>query len=135
MLLKHNRLLGLVTAGLAAAVIAPVSVMAQPIDGQVVTARADGGITPTNLISPDRADRLTGARLDHRGLRYSAPATTAPQWPLNPQPLPPGEHTTTAEPVDDGSLDTWIWIAVGGGALLATGGLGLVGRKRLRQLA
>jgi hypothetical protein len=135
MLHTHNRLMGLVTAGLAAAMIAPVSVMAQPIDGHAVTASGDGAPTPKQLITPDRADRLTGARLDHRGLHYSAPGSTAPQWSLNPQPLAHVKHTAAAKPVDDGNADTWTWIAVGTGALLATGCLALVGRRRLRQLA
>lgn len=75
-------------------------------------------------------DRVSGARLDHRGTRYSALASAAPSWPLSPQPLAHIKHVTAAKPADDG-LDTGIWIAIGGAALLAIGSLGLVGRKRL----
>jgi hypothetical protein len=129
MLHKHSSLLRLVTAGLAIAAIAPATVAAQPIDGQAVAAGGGPGVTQQILAAPDQADRVSGARLDHRGTRYSAPASTAPQWPLSPQPLPHVKQVTAAKPADDG-LDTGIWIAIGGAALLAIGSLGLVGRKR-----
>ena len=130
MLHKHSSLLRLVTAGLAIAAIAPATVAAQPIDGEAVAAGGGPGVTPRTFTAPDQADRVSGARLDHRGTRYSAPASTAPSWPLSPQPLPHVKHVTAAKPADDG-LDTGIWIAIGGAALLAIGSLGLVGRKRL----
>ena len=140
MLHKHSSLLRLVTAGLAIAAIAPATVAAQPIDGQAVAAGGGPGVTRQILSTPDQADRVSGARLDHRGTRYIAPASTMPQWPLNPQPLPHVKHVTAAKPAGDGGLDTGIWIAIGGAALLAIASLGLVGRKRLdatrqRQLA
>jgi hypothetical protein len=97
---------------------------------QTLTApnRADRGGVPQNLASPDQVDRVNPT---------PPAASSAPQWPTNPTPLPQVKHITTATPADDGGLDTGIWIALGGAALLAAMGLGLVGRKRLRprQLA
>jgi hypothetical protein len=97
---------------------------------QTLTARdqADRGGVAQNLAAPDQVDRVNPT---------PPAASTAPQWAINPTPLPQITHITTATPADDGGLDTGIWIAIGGAALLAAAGLGLVGRKRLRprQLA
>jgi hypothetical protein len=117
---KFNRL---IVAGIAAAAIAPASAIAQPA--------TNGGGTSQNLTAPDQVDRVTGG----------TPSNGAPQWPVNPQPIP-NRHvatTNTAAPDSDG-IDGGVLIALGGGALLVAGGLGLAGRKRLqvvrqRQLA
>jgi hypothetical protein len=97
---------------------------------QTLTApvQANRGGVPQNLPAPDQVDRVNPT---------PPVATSAPQWPVNPTPLPQIKHITTATPADDGGLDTGLWIALGGAALLAAMGLGLVGRKRLRprQLA
>jgi hypothetical protein len=111
--------------------------------GQAVAAGGGPGVTPQTLTAPDQTDRVGApqnlAAPDQVDRVNPTPpvATTAPQWPTNPTRLPQIKHVTTATPADDGGLDTGIWIALGGAALLAAVGLGLVGRKRLRprQLA
>jgi hypothetical protein len=119
---KFNRL---IVAGIAAAAIAPASAVAQP-------AANGGGTTSQNLTAPDQVDRVTSA----------TPSNGAPQWPTNPQPIPNRHAATTSTPsvsTDDG-VDGGVLIALGGGAVLLVGGLGVAGRKRLqivrqRQLA
>jgi hypothetical protein len=119
---KFNRL---IVAGIAAAAIAPASAVAQPADN-------GGGTTTQNLTAPDQVDRVSSA----------TPSNGAPQWPTNPQPIPNRHVATTSTSsvnTDDG-VDGGVLIALGGGALLLVGGLGVAGRKRLqvvrqRQLA
>jgi hypothetical protein len=111
--------------------------------GQAVAAGGGPGVTPQTLTAPDQANRggvaqnLAAPDQVDRVNPTPPVATSAPQWPINPTPLPQIKHITTATPADDGGLDTGLWIALGGAALLAAVGLGLVGRKRLRprQLA
>ena len=131
---------------LATCAIAPAIGSAAPtIEGQGVAAGGGPGVTAKqfasqNLTAPDQVDRVR----DQTANVYVPPTNTvtqpttsaAPQWPNGPQPVAtrhaPVQHTTpAASPADDGGLDTGIWIAIGGGALLAAGGLGLAGRKRL----
>jgi hypothetical protein len=111
---KFNRL---IVAGIAAAAIAPASAVAQPaVNG--------GGTTSQNLTAPDQVDRVSSA----------TPSNGAPQWPTNPQPIPNRQVATTSAPsvsTDDG-VDDGVLIALGGGALLLVGGLGIAGRKRLQ---
>lgn len=124
-----------VALGLAACAIAPATAGAVPIldgqgdvVGQAIAAGGGPGVTAKqfesqNLTAPDQVDRVQ-------------PTTNAPTWPTGPQPAAtrhaPVHHATpAASPSDDGGLDTGIWIAIGGGALVAAGGLGLAGRKRL----
>jgi hypothetical protein len=112
---KFNRL---IVAGIAAAAIAPASAVAQPADN------GGGGATTQNLTAPDQVDRVTSA----------TPSNGAPQWPTNPQPIPNRHVATTGNPsvsTDDG-VDGGVLIALGGGALLLVGGLGVAGRKRLQ---
>lgn len=121
--------------GLAACAIAPATAGAVPIldgqgdvVGQAIAAGGGPGVTAKqfesqNLTAPDQVDRVQ-------------PTTNAPTWPTGPQPAAtrhaPVHHATpAASPSDDGGLDTGVWIAIGGGALIAAGGLGLAGRKRL----
>jgi hypothetical protein len=129
--------------GLAACAIAPATAGAMPvIDGQGVAAGGGPGVTAKqfesqNLTAPDQVDRVR----DQTANVYVPPATTetpqptnAPVWPTGPQPAATRHAPSTApkaSPSDDGGLDTGIWIAIGGGALVAASGLGLVGRKRL----
>jgi hypothetical protein len=111
---KFNRF---IVAGIAAAAVAPASAVAQP-------ATDGGGTTSQNLTAPDQVDRVNKA----------TPANGAPQWPTNPQPIPNRHVATTASPsvsTDDG-VDDGVLIALGGGALLLVGGLGVAGRKRLQ---
>jgi hypothetical protein len=117
---KFNRL---IVAGLAAAAIAPTAAVASPaIDG--------GGATSQSLTAPDQVDRVTGGTTSNG----------APQWPVDPKPIPNRHVATTSTPsTDDGGIDDGVLIALGG-ALLLVGGLGVAGRKRLqlvrqRQLA
>jgi hypothetical protein len=118
---KFNRF---IVAGIAAAAIAPASAVAYPAD--------NGGATSQNLTAPDQVDRVSSA----------TPSNGAPQWPTNPQPIPNRHVATTGTPsvsTDDG-VDGGVLIALGGGALLLVGGLGVASRKRLqvvrqRQLA
>ena len=55
---------------------------------------------------------------------------TGPQ-PAATRHAPVHHATPAASPAADGGLDTGLWIAIGGGALVAAGGLGIAGRKRL----
>jgi hypothetical protein len=131
---------------LATCALVPVAASAAPvIEGQGIAAGGGPGVTaeqfaPRSLAAPDQVDRVR----DQTANVYVPPTSTdvqptsnlAPQWPNGPQPVAtrhaPAHHATpAASPSDDGGLDTGIWIAIGGGALVAAGGLGLAGRKRL----
>jgi hypothetical protein len=115
--------------------------MASPIiEGQGVAAGGGPGVTAKqfksqNLAAPDQVDRVK----DRTANVYVPPVVTkapavapAPTWPSGAQPVATRHAPVNAAPSDDGGgLDTGIWIAIGGGALVAASGLGLVGRKRL----
>jgi hypothetical protein len=142
-----------VALGLAACAIAPATAGAVPIldgqgdvVGQAIAAGGGPGVTAKqfesqNLTAPDQVDRTKSGPA--KANVYVPPTNTetpqptnAPVWPTGPQPAAtrhaPANHATpTASPADDGGLDTGIWIAIGGGALVAAGGLGLVGRRRV----
>ena len=108
--------------------------------GQDVAEGGGPGVTPQTLTAPDQTDR--------GGVRQNLAAPDQVDR-VNPTPrpistshrifprVPQINHVTTATPAHDGGVDTGIWIALGGAALLAAVGLALVGRKRLRprQLA
>jgi hypothetical protein len=128
------------------------------VTGQAVAAGGGSGVTPDTLIAPAKpavkanpdqqlgggfqqvpqTTPVTRSNPDQQpggGFKH-VPATAPgmPTWPLNPQPI--AGHTTqpaTAKPADDG-LDTWaiVLIAVGGVVLVATAGLGLSRRKRVK---
>ena len=136
MLHQPRRLKRALALGLAACAIAPATAGAVPIiDGQ------GGGPalnaedhTQTNLAAPDQVDRV----------KPPAVSSTTPVWPTGPQPLAtqhaPLNAAPKAAPSNDDGLDTGIWVALGGAALIAAGGIGFAGRKRLqvirkRQLA
>ncbi len=126
---------------LATCAIAPAAGVAAPIQGQAVAAGGGPGVTAKqfdsqNLTAPDQVDRVA----DKTANVYvpptpaeATPANPAPQWPNGPQPVAMRHAPVTATPSHgDGGLDTGIWIAIGGASFLAAGGLGLVGRQRLR---
>jgi hypothetical protein len=128
---KFNRL---VVAGIAAAAIAPSAALAVPITD-------DGGTAPQSQDkrAPDQvapAAPGTGVVQDLRapdqvapGPKDVKPQPGPPTWPVNPQPIVNAAPSTTS--TDDG-IDDGVLIAIGGGALLLVGGIGLAGRKRLR---
>jgi len=126
---QSSKLNRLIVAGIAAAAIAPTAAFAGTIDGGVV---APGSGVPQDLRAPDQIDGSTADRPTPAGM---------PTWPTNPRPIPHRVVTTTSTPVADGDgVDGGVLVAIGGGALLLVGGLGLAGRKRLqvvrqRQLA
>jgi hypothetical protein len=129
--------------GLAACAIAPAFASATPIiEGQGVAAGGGPGVTAKqfesqNLTAPDQVDRVPGKAANvyvPPTTADLAPPTNAPVWPTGPQPAATRHAPSTApkaSPSDDGGLDTGVWIAIAGGALVAAGGLGLVGRRRL----
>ena len=109
---KFNRL---IVAGIAAAAITPTAALASP-------ATDVGGTAPQT--QDNRAPDQVAP-----GSKAVKPEVGPPTWPVNPQPIvnaaPSG--TSTDDGIDDGVL-----IAIGGGALLLVGGIGLAGRRRLR---
>src|SRR5262245_45950282 len=138
MLQQHRNWYRTLAAALAASAIVPGTAGAvpaidggqgsAPIQGQGVAAGGGPGVTPQtltkapqSLAAPDQVDR---------NAHWKPSATTAPTWPVNPKPI---GHPTTAQPADDGGgVDTDVWIAIGGAALVAAGGIGVAGRKRLQ---
>jgi hypothetical protein len=128
------------------------------VKGQAVAAGGGSGVTPDTLIAP--AKRTVTPNPDQQPGGGFKPVTTAtpvtrsnpdqqpgggfkqvpqtapgmPTWPLNPHPIV-GQTTqpAAAKPADDG-LSTWaiVLIAVGGVVVVATAGLGLSRRKRVK---
>jgi hypothetical protein len=138
---------------LATCAIAPAATMASPIiEGQGVAAGGGPGVTAKqfesqSLAAPDQVDRVKDktANVYVPPVSTTAPKPTptsvAPTWPNGPQPLATRHAPVTAAPSDDGGgLDTGIWIALSGAALLALGGAGFAGQRmrvtrRRQQLA
>jgi hypothetical protein len=126
---KFNRV---IVAGIAAAAIAPTAAFAQPTDnggGAPGTGAAPGIVQ--DLRAPDQVD----------GSKVGNSVPGLPQWAVNPQPIH-GHHVAAGNSTstDGDGVDTGVLIALGGGALLVAGGIGIAGRKRLqvvrqRQLA
>jgi hypothetical protein len=146
MLHKQKSLARMLTAGLAIAALAPATAGAVPIidaqttvhvvKGQAVAAGGGSGVTQDTLVAP--AQRTVTPNPDQQpGGGFKQVPQTAPgmpTWPVNPQPIV--GHATqpaAAKPADDG-LDTWaiVLIAVGGVVVVATAGLGLSRRKRVK---
>ena len=143
--MQPRSLISPLAVALAACAITPVAASAAPIiEGQGVAAGGGPGVTAKqfesqSLTAPDQVDRVR----DQPANVYVPPTNTevqptnrAPVWPTGPQPAatrhaPVTHATPAASPADDGGLDTGIWIAIGGGALVAAGGLGFAGRRRL----
>jgi hypothetical protein len=120
----------LIVAGIAAAAISPTAALASPaLDGGVT---APSSSVAQDLRAPDQVDGSTVDRQTPAGM---------PTWPINPKPIPNHFVATTSTPAaDDNGVSDGVLVAIGGGALLLVGGLGLAGRKRLqvvrqRQLA
>jgi hypothetical protein len=145
---KHQRnLTRTLAAGLAACAIGPGTALAVPVSqGPVVARGADSGVTAKDYQSLNyRPPSQTGSRADgltKQDLRApdqtagrgtgGAVAPTAPQWPVNAQPIVRPHAVATAKPSDDGGLDNGVWIALGAAALTVAGGIGIAGGKRLR---
>jgi len=138
---QHINLTRLVAAGLAAAAIAPAAAVAAPAQDLRAPDRVDGGIAVVkqDLRAPDRVDGgIAVVKQDLRApdqadgtVRLGVPGP--PQWPVNPQPIVPAQPVSASQPSsDDGGLDTGVWIALAGSALLAVGGIGLLSLTRLR---
>jgi hypothetical protein len=158
---KFNRL---IVAGIAAAAIAPASAVASSaVDGGVAAPETQDMRAPDQVAggvaAPDTQDMRapdqvaggapgTGVVQDMRapdqvdGSPVGSSQPGPPQWAANPQPIASRHVAATSTPsvsTDDG-VDDGVLIAIGGGALLLVGGLGIAGRKRLqvarqRQLA
>ena len=144
-MLQRSKLNRLIVAGIAAAAIAPTAAVASPA--------IDGGPAATqDMRRPTRSPRRagTGVTQDMRAPDQVDGADRSPSpnrrpgrrtWAVNPQPIPNRRVATTSAPSADGDgIDAGVLIALGGGALLLVGGLGVAGRKRLqvvrqRQLA
>ena len=121
-MLQSNKFNRLVVAGIAAAAIAPAAAVASPaLDGGV--AAPNPGVAQ-DLRSPDQVDGSTVDRPTPAGM---------PTWATNPQPISHRFVATTNTPAADGdAVDGGVLVAIGGGALLLVGGIGVAGRRRLQ---
>ena len=128
---KFNRL---IVAGIAAAAIAPTAALASPATDVGGTApetqdfrapdQVAGGAPGTGVVQDLRAPDQTAP-----GPEAVKPEVGPPTWPVNPQPIVNAAPSATS--TDDG-LDDGVLIAIGAGAVLLVGGIGVAGRKRLR---
>jgi len=151
---KHHRTLTRsLAAGLAVCAIAPGTALAVSAtngpgvspDSGPATAPAGPGVTaqdyrtldyraPQARIAPHGAtkqDLRAPDQTDGRGTG-GVVTPTAPQWPVNPQPIAKPHSVATAKPSDDGGVDDAVWIALGAAALTVAGGIGFAGGKRVR---
>jgi hypothetical protein len=141
-MLQYTKFNRLIVAGIAAAAIAPTAALASPTNdvGGTTSDKQDmrapdqvaGGAPGTGVVQDLRAPDQVAP-----GSKAVEPQAGPPQWPVNPQPIV--NAAPSAATSDDG-IDDGVLIAIGGGALLLVGGLGVAGRKRLqvvsrRQLA
>jgi hypothetical protein len=141
-MLQYTKFNRLIVAGIAAAAIAPTAALASPANdvGGTTSYKQDkrapdqvaGGAPGTGVMQDRRAPDQVAP-----GSKAVEPQAGPPQWPVNPQPIV--NAAPSAATSDDG-IDDGVLIAIGGGALLLVGGLGVAGRKRLqvtrrRQLA
>ena len=84
-----------------------------------------GGAPGTGVVQDMRAPTRSTAR------RSTVPTSAGmPTWPTNPQPIAKPVATTSTPVADDNGIDGGVLVAIGGGALLLVGGIGLAGRKR-----
>jgi hypothetical protein len=155
MLKQRKTLTRSLAAGLAVCAIAPGTALAVPANngpgaspdsGPPVTATGGSGVTAEDYGAVDyRAPSEAGSRADgttKQDLRApdqtdgrgtgGVVAPTAPQWPVNPQPLTTPHSVAAAKPSNDGGVDTGVWIALCAAALMVGGGIGFAGAKRLR---
>ena len=141
--MNPRSLISPLAVALATCALTPAAALAGPIiEGQGVAAGGGPGVTaeqfaPRSLAAPDQVDRTMAndqANVYVPPTAAQAETTSpAPQWPNGPQPAVLRHAPTTAKPSNDGGgLDTGIWIAIGGASLLAAGGAGLAGRRRLQ---
>jgi hypothetical protein len=137
---QHTTLRRSLIAGLVVCAIAPAAAVAQPIEGQGHSTGVGPAVAAQDLRAPDQVaggsstgtqDKRAPDQVDGRGMS-ATPSPTAPQWPVDPKPITSPRPAATVQSSDDGGVDTGIWIALGGAALLAAGGIGLAGRKRLQ---
>ena len=139
----HKTVTRSLAAGLAVCAIAPGTALAVPAtDGPPAAGTGRPGVTAQDYQSLDyRPPTQTGSRADGAakqdlralgqtdGRRAMPP--TAPQWPVNPQPIAkPDSVATTKKPSPDDGVDTGVWIAFAAAALVA-GGIGFAGGQRL----
>jgi hypothetical protein len=141
--MNPRSLISPLAVALATCALTPAAALAGPIiEGQGVAAGGGPGVTAhqfaqQDLTAPDQVDR---AAATDRANVYVPPTpaqaqttSPAPTWPTGPQPAVLRHAPATAKPsVDGGGLDTGIWIAIGGASLIAAGGAGFAGRKRLQ---
>ena len=141
----HKTLSRSLAAGVAVCAIAPGAALAVPASENPPAAASSGpGVTARDYRSLDyRAPTQTGSRADGatqqdrraqgqtqgRGTGGVA-APTAPQWPVNPQPIAKPHSVATVTPSNDDGVDTGVWIAFAAAALVA-GGIGFAGGQRL----
>jgi hypothetical protein len=138
-----------IALGLAACAIAPAAASAAPaIEGQAVGAGGGPGLTAKdvmaaqNLTAPDQVDRTSKPTTSPQWPRVPGGVTAVhhaqsnlpgpPTWPANPRAVGVVHPTGSAQPSDDGGVDTGVWIALGTAAFAVAGGIGLAGSKRLR---
>ena len=140
----HKTLSRSLAAGVAVCAIAPGAALAVPASENPPAAASSGpGVTARDYRSLDyRAPTQTGSRADGAakqdlralgqtdGRRAMPP--TAPQWPVDPQPIARPHTVATATPSDDDGVDTGVWIALGAAALALAGGIGFAGGQRTR---
>jgi hypothetical protein len=134
-------------AGLAVCAIAPGAALAVPAtDGPPAGTSSGPGVSAQDYRSLDyRAPTQTGSRADgvaKQDLRApdqasgdgtgSVAAPTAPQWPVNPQPIAKPHQAATATPSNDGGVDTGVWIGLAAAALALAAGIGFAGGKHVR---
>ena len=139
----HKTVTRSLAAGLAVCAIAPGTALAVPAtDGLPAAGSGRPGVSAQDYQSLDyRAPTQTGSRADGAakqdlralgqtdGRRAMPP--TAPQWPVNPQPIAKPHSVATVTPSNDDGVDTGVWIALGAAALVA-GGIGFAGGQRVR---
>ena len=140
-------------AGLAVCAIAPGTALAVPAtngpgaspdSGPAVTAPAGPGVTAQDYRTLDyrapqaRSGPHGATKQDLRAPDQTdgrAPGgvvtPTAPQWPVNPQPITRPHSVATTKPSNDDGVNAVIWIALGAAALVVAGGIGFAGGQRL----
>ena len=142
----HKTVTRSLAAGLAVCAIAPGTALAVPATDGPPAAGSRPGVSAQDYQSLDyRAPTQTGSRADgatqrdphaqdqtHGRGTGGVAAPTAPQWPVNPQPIAKPHSVATATPSNDDGVDTGVWIALGAAALLVAGGIGFAGGQRLR---
>jgi hypothetical protein len=96
-----------------------------------------------SLTAPDQVDRTSRPTATSpqwptvpggvTAVHHAKPTVPGPPtWPAHPRPVGVVHSATSAQPSDDGSLDTGVWIALGTAAFAVAGGIGVAGSKRLR---